>query len=355
MEFHQAKRQILIQAMYPAIRSLLFRLQPEQAHAVTLQAIRLAGSLPPVAWALRRMFSGPDAPVDAFGLHFRNPVGLAAGYDKDGLGWRGLACLGFGHIEIGTVTRKAQPGNPQPRLFRLPQDHALINRMGFPGLGADYAARQLAGKRPAGLILGVNLGKNKDTPLEEAPAEYAELVQRFAPLADYLAINVSSPNTQGLRNLQARAALEELLTAVAQARQQASGQGKPTPILVKLAPDLDESALEDALQAILSAGMDGVIATNTTLSRPGLRSPVADEAGGLSGAPLSGLSNHILRRTLALLDGRLPVIGVGGILSPADAVEKLQAGASLVQLYTGLVYAGPALVRRILLGLPHSA
>lgn len=338
--------------MYPAFRALLFRLDPERAHALSLGLIRLAGALPPTRILLRALFSGPAHPVHAFSLDFRNPIGLAAGYDKDGLGWRGLACLGFGHLELGTVTPRPQPGNPRPRLFRLPAERAIINRMGFPGLGADFLAQRLSGPRPAGLVIGVNLGKNKDTPLAEAGGDYLALLRQFAPLADYLAINVSSPNTAGLRDLQARAELEGLLQALAGERQrQVEALGRPVPLLVKLAPDLDDEALDDALDAILASGMDGVIATNTTIRRDGLSSPLRRESGGLSGAPLTELSTAMIRKIHDRTVGRLPIVGVGGILDPASARAKLDAGATLLQVYTGLVYAGPGLVKQILLGI----
>ncbi len=334
--------------MYALFRSLLFRLDPEKAHAMTLQLIRLSGQIPPVGGLLRFRFAAPPCPLHLFGLDFSNPVGLAAGYDKDGLGWRGLACLGFGHIEVGTVTLKPQPGNPRPRLFRLVEDQALINRMGFPSRGADFVARQLAGKRPPGLVLGVNLGKNKTTSLEDAPREYQALVEIFAPLADYLAINVSSPNTIGLRRLQSRQMLDNLLTAIAETRKSLAGHMKrEIPVLVKLAPDLSDPELEDALDVIIQNGMDGVIATNTTLHREGLSSGLANETGGLSGAPLGRRSLEMVRKIYAITNGTLPMIGVGGILSPQDAYEHLEAGASLIQVYSGLVYAGPGLVKEI--------
>ena len=335
--------------IYPFFRRLLFRLDPEQAHGLTLQMVRLAGMLPPVRGLLGAWFAASQRPAQAFGLRFRNPVGLAAGYDKDGLGWRGLACLGFGHIEIGTVTLRPQEGNPRPRIFRLPEDRGVINRMGFPGRGAAFVARQLQGKRPAGLVLGVNIGKNKDTPLEEAAQDYLSLMRQFAPLADYLAVNVSSPNTVGLRRLQARDLLEALLGALAQERQvQVQGLGRAVPVLVKLAPDLEQAELEDALAAIQSSGMDGVIATNTTIRREGLRSPRAGESGGLSGAPLHAHSLAMVRQIAALTQGRLPVVGAGGVMGPSDARAMLEAGAALVQVYTGLIYAGPGLVGDIL-------
>jgi dihydroorotate dehydrogenase len=336
--------------MYPFFRKLLFRLDPEQAHALSLQLVRMAGVLPPVRAFLRAWFCAPMMPVKAFGLHFQNPVGLAAGYDKDGLGWRGLACLGFGHIEIGTVTPLAQAGNSPPRLFRLPEQRALINRMGFPGKGSDFVWQQLRKSRPSGLVLGINMGKNKHTPNEEAAGDYLYLYDKFAPLADYLVVNISSPNTVGLRRLQARENLEQLLAALSNRTiQQQSLLMKVTPILVKLAPDLSDEELEDAIGAILGAGMDGVIATNTTISRTGLPpSRTAQEEGGLSGVPLRARSTGVIRQISNLVKGRLPIVGVGGITNAAGVREKLDAGASLVQLYTGMVYEGPGLVKRIL-------
>ncbi len=339
--------------MYLFFRSLLFRLNPEHAHALTLQMIRLAGQVPPVRGLLKAWFAAPQRPVEAFGLCFSNPVGLAAGYDKDGLGWRGLACLGFGHIEVGTITLRPQPGNPKPRLFRLISDEAVINRMGFPGRGAAFAQRQLGGRRLPGLVLGVNIGKNKDTPLEEAAKDYLALFDEFAGLADYLAINVSSPNTVGLRRLQARESLQELLSALAERRRAYLSQhaGRRLPLLVKLAPDLDLPALEDALDVIQGAGLDGVIATNTTLQRTGVRSALASETGGLSGAPLFPISLEMVRNIHRLSSGSLPVIAVGGVKNAANAQAMLDAGAALVQIYTGLIYAGPGLVKSILTGL----
>jgi dihydroorotate dehydrogenase len=338
--------------MYSLIRPLLFRLDPEQAHRLTLGLLRVAGAIPPLCVMLRAWFAGPHRQVEMFGLNFANPVGLAAGYDKDGLGWRGLSCLGFGHIEVGTVTPRPQPGNPQPRLFRLPEDRALINRMGFPGRGAEFVRRHLQNSHPRDLVLGVNLGKNKDTSLETAAEDYLNLLRAFAPLADYLAINVSSPNTIGLRRLQARTALEALLRQLEdQRRAEELRLAKRIPLLVKLAPDLSEEELDDALEAILQTGMDGVIAANTTVERSGIHSKLAGEAGGLSGAPLRALSTRMVRQIVQRTGGGLPVIGVGGILDAESAREKLDAGASLVQVYTGLVYRGPGLVKEILRGL----
>jgi len=377
-------------SMYSFFRPLLFKLDPETAHHLTLQLIRM-GAYQPLNFLLRTMYAAPGKPVEAFGLHFPNPVGLAAGYDKDGLAWRGLATLGFGHIEIGTVTPLPQPGNPKPRVFRLVADRAVINRMGFPGLGAEYVAGRLRGSPSSSVvvpvpayypesrmssrisygtgrgtgrrrrisrcsygngrqvIVGVNLGKNKDTPLENAASDYITLMRQFTLLADYFAINVSSPNTDGLRRLQGREMLEGLLGAIAKERENiVAGRGGRTPILVKLSPDLSDEELDDALEVIVRAGMDGVIATNTSLGRAGLRSDRREETGGLSGEPLRVRSEEVLRSVVKKLGGRLPVISVGGIMRPEDARARLDAGAALVQVYTGLVYAGPGLVKQIL-------
>ncbi len=331
--------------MYPFIRPLLFKLDPERAHALTLALVRLAGDLPPARALLRLAFAAPPKPVQAFGLRFENPVGLAAGYDKDARALRGLAALGFGHLEVGTVTPLAQAGNPRPRIFRLVPEQGIINRMGFPGRGAEQMAGSLLRQRNPGTVIGVNLGKNRDTPLEQAAEDYLRLMRRFTPLADYLVINISSPNTAGLRRLQGRAMLEELLGAL---RRQRMEDGAPIPILVKIAPDLEEGELEDALGVILDQGMDGVIATNTTLGRAGVNPASASEQGGLSGRPLAERSEQVLGRVVAFLAGRLPVVSVGGIMTPEDAKRRLGMGAALVQVYTGLVYAGPGLVRRIL-------
>ncbi len=332
--------------MYRLFRPLLFKFDPETAHGLTLNLVRLAGILPPSRWLLQAMFAAPEKPVEVFGLRFKNPVGLAAGYDKDGVAIRGLATLGFSHIEIGTVTPRPQPGNPKPRLFRLVEDQAVINRMGFPGKGMGAVSRQLSAisQRPRSAIVGVNLGKNKDTPLESAADDYVTLMQCFMPLADYLAINISSPNTVGLRRLQGRKMLGDLLGQINAAR--ATG-GVTRPVLVKLAPDLNDEELDDALDVILDNCMDGVIATNTTLGRVGLQSENRDEIGGLSGRPLTVQSEAVLMKVVKRLNGRIPVISVGGIMSPEDAKRRLDLGAALVQVYTGLIYAGPGLIQKI--------
>ena len=335
--------------MYDRLKPLIFLLKPEQAHHLTINLLRLAGALPPASWLVRRMFpvNLPGPEVKAFGLTFANPIGMASGYDKDALAWRGLACLGFGHIELGTVTPQAQPGNPKPRTFRLVEDQAAINRMGFPNRGAAFLAKRLRSRRPPGLILGMNIGKNKVTPNEDAASDYLSLLRTFGPLVDYLAVNISSPNTPNLRALQSRAALEALLTPLAYERARlVSSIGKPIPILVKLAPDLTDAELEDAIGAIEGAGMDGLILTNTTLQRPDLTSPKSSETGGLSGAPLRDISTAMLKRARPLT--RLPIIASGGVMTPADAQEKLDAGAVLVQVYTGLIYRGPGFVADIL-------
>ncbi len=338
--------------IYPLFRYLLFRLNPELAHRFTLSLMQLVGGVAPLNAMIRRLYAAPAQPVDAFGLHFNNPIGLAAGYDKDGLGWRGLACLGFGHIEVGTVTPQPQPGNPRPRLFRLPYERALINRMGFPGKGAEFVAQQISGPRPPGLVLGVNIGKNKDTPLKSAVDDYLRLLRQYRDKADYLAVNVSSPNTVGLRQLQARQELDRLLKDLDAER--AKGAAKP-PILVKLAPDLSDTQLDDALEVIQANHMDGVIATNTTLSRQGVTSSLSREQGGLSGKPLFGMSLRIVQKIFERTEGKLPIIGVGGIDNATGVQKMLDAGAVLVQIYTGLIYAGPGLVQRVLRDLPQSA
>jgi dihydroorotate dehydrogenase len=336
--------------LYPLLCPLLFRLEPESAHRFSIGMLHVVGAFP----LLRRMVASAFSvvgcePVEAFGLRFPNRVGLAAGYDKDGEAWRGLAALGFGHVEVGTVTPEPQPGNPRPRVFRLVEERCLVNRMGFPGLGAARVAGRLEGPRRGGSVIGVNIGKQKTTPLEEAARDYLRLMDTFAPLADYLAVNISSPNTPELRRLQERGYLGDLLDQLAHHRVELTQRlQKPVPVLVKLAPDLDDDQLVAAVDAIQNAGLDGVIATNTTISRAGVDHPHAKEQGGLSGAALTSTSTEIIRKIHLHTGGRLPIVGVGGIMCPEDAREKLDAGATLIQLYTGLVFEGPGLVRRIL-------
>lgn len=333
------------------LRTVLFRLEPETAHNLSLILLRTFGGLGPVRAALGRGLpaNSPRLRRQIFGLDFPNPIGLAAGFDKNGVAMGALAALGFGHLEVGTVTPEPQPGNPRPRVFRLVEDRALINRLGFPNQGSAALKSRLRQAKPEGVVLGVNLGKGVATPLGRAAEDYERLVSTFYSLADYLVINVSSPNTLGLRRLQARDHLETLLTGLAGVRAELSlSHGHRTPVLVKLSPDLEAEALEDAVGAVVSAGMDGLIVANTTTQRPALRSSRALEAGGLSGKPLWKVAVGCVDRVHRLTQGRLPLIGVGGIFGPEEVGAMLDSGAVLVQIYTGLIYEGPGLVSRIL-------
>ena len=335
--------------MYSRLGPLLFRLDPEIAHQLTLHALRSAGKFPPSNWFLQQLYKAPPKPVQAFGLTFKNPIGLAAGWDKNAVAIQGLSALGFGHMEVGTVTPQPQLGNPRPRVFRLLEDEAVINRLGFPSKGAAYVERQISriGKQRS-VIVGINLGKNKDTPLEEAANDYLELMRRFMFYADYLTINISSPNTVGLRRLQGREMLEQLLSAIQKERENISlGRGGNAPVLVKISPDLNTEELDDAVGIILDKGMDGIIATNTTLTREGLKSKYQSEVGGLSGGPLAAGSEAVLRQVVKRVNGKIPIISVGGIMHLDDAKKRLALGASLVQFYTGLVYRGPGLIQQI--------
>lgn len=343
--------------MYGLVRPWLFRADAEWVHERTLNLLALVGKTAIGRLLIRVLFPVPQSRrrTRLMGLEFANRLGMAAGFDKDGRAIWGLASLGFGHLEVGTVTPQPQAGNPRPRLFRLPEDQALINRMGFPNAGAEALACRLARGRPPGVVIGVNIGKGADTPLERAPHDYCFLLRRFHSLADYLAVNVSSPNTLGLRRLQAREMLESLLRALVEERKMLEGSGnRCVPLLVKLAPDLTDEELEEAVGVVMDAGLEGVIATNTTLARESLRSSARGEGGGLSGAPLRERSTEVVRRVAEWSKNRLVVIGVGGIFTAQQAREKLDAGASLIQLYTGLVYRGPGLVREILAGLDQN-
>jgi len=334
--------------MYKSLRALLFRLDAETAHHLTLNLIRISGVTPGLREIIRFIYKSPCVPVEVFGLRFRNPIGLAAGYDKDGIGWRGLALLGFGHIELGTVTPLPQPGNPRPRIFRLVNHYGLVNRMGFPGRGAEFLALQLQNNMQRDLILGVNIGKNAATLIDSAADDYLSLIRRFASLADYLVINISSPNTAGLLRLQARHALDKLLTLLMIARQEEEKLlNKRVPLLVKLSPDLSKLELKDALDVMMHHKVDGVVATNTSTNR-GIVNNKPVEVGGISGKPLQELSTDVVSKIHALTSGHLPIIGVGGISSSSDARSKLDAGATLIQIYTGLIYQGPGLVKNIL-------
>jgi dihydroorotate dehydrogenase len=333
---------------YALARPLLFRLDPEGAHELTLALLRAAGQFPGPLRALRGWL-GADDPrlaVEAFGLRFPNPVGLAAGLDKNALALAAWSGLGFGHVEVGTVTPRPQPGNPRPRIFRLPEQEALINRMGFPNDGAArVAARLAARRRDLPLIVGGNVGKGIDTPLERAGDDYEAAARALAPHVDYLAVNVSSPNTPGLRRLQAPDLAAAILRRVAATASR--------PVLLKLAPDLSLDELPEVVAAAREAGAAGLVATNTTMARQGVEaSPRAAEVGGLSGAPLRTRALRFTARLCELAGPELPVVSAGGIATPADARERLAAGARLVQLYTGLVYGGPALPARILAALP---
>ncbi|MEV0067670.1 quinone-dependent dihydroorotate dehydrogenase [Amycolatopsis sp. NPDC050768] len=328
----------------------LYRLAYHDPELVHERTVRLLSRVGPALGPLGRVY-GTDDPVTVLGLRFPNRVGLAAGMDKNGRALTAWPALGFGFVEVGTVTRHAQPGNPKPRLFSLPESDAVINRMGFNNDGAEALARRLAAQGKPRVPLGISIGKSKATPLDEAVADYRFSLRVLHPYADYFAINVSSPNTPGLRALQDKAALGELL---AELRKTSAELGGDTPLLVKVAPDLTDEALAELLEVCLGHGVAGLIATNTTLSRDGLapaEAHLATEAGGLSGRPLTARSLEVVRFVHERTEGKLPIIGVGGILGPDDASRLLDAGASLVQLYTGFALHGPALVRRVSRGI----
>ncbi|HVV67651.1 MAG TPA: quinone-dependent dihydroorotate dehydrogenase [Gammaproteobacteria bacterium] len=323
--------------LYPILRSLLFQLPPETAHKTTLKTLALLQKL-----GLSHLISRKhQQPITLMGLQFPNPIGLAAGFDKNGDYIDALAPLGFGFIEIGTITPRPQPGNPKPRLFRLPKAQALINRMGFNNQGVDYLVNQVKQAKYSG-ILGINIGKNFDTPLEQAAQDYLFCLERVYAHASYITVNISSPNTQGLRQLQDTNALTELLTALKTAQHHLAEQHqKYVPLVVKIAPDLDNAAIEDMATVFLQQKIDGVIATNTTLSREGVTElPHANETGGLSGKPLFDKSLNVVQQLSHHLQGQIPIIGCGGIMSVKDIQTMRAAGASLVQVYTGLVYQG---------------
>jgi dihydroorotate dehydrogenase len=345
-------------------RVVLRRVPAETAHRAAFGLIRVAGAAG-VAGLLRRWL-GPRDPVlrvRALGLEFPGPLGLAAGFDKDARATAGLGALGFGFVEVGTVTARAQPGNPRPRLFRLPADRALVNRMGFNTDGAATAAARLRRRRRgpgAGPVVGVNIGKTRAAPEAEAEADYAASARAVADVADYVVVNVSSPNTPGLRDLQAADRLRPVLVTVRSALDAAAGQGgRRVPLLVKIAPDLAEADVDAVADLAVELGLDGIIATNTTVSRAGLASSAAEVAaagaGGLSGPPLRAAALAVLRRLRARAGDRLVLIAAGGIETPDDAWERLAAGATLVQAYTGFVYGGPLWPRRMHAGLARRA
>ena len=328
--------------MYGLARPLLFALNAETAHALGLKAIEAAyrsGINPLLAAHFKPL------PTRAFGIDFPNPVGLAAGLDKNGAHIDALSALGFGFIEIGTTTPRAQAGNPKPRMFRLPKQQAVINRLGFNNLGVDVLVRNVERARRRG-VLGINIGKNADTSSERAVDDYLHCLERVYALADYVTINISSPNTSGLRDLQQADTLRTFIGTLREAQERLGAQhGKRTPMLVKIAPDLDDAQIDAIAATLLAARVDGIIATNTTISRAQIRGHrLAREAGGLSGKPLYAKSTAVLSRLRARVGDRIPLIGVGGIVSGSDAVAKVAAGAVLVQFYTGLIYRGPKLI-----------
>ena len=341
---------------YGLARPLLFGMDPETAHELTLDMLARGQGTPlQCAWAAQRV----SDPVTLAGLRFPNRVGLAAGLDKNARAIDALAAMGFGFVEVGTVTPLAQPGNPKPRMFRLPAKNALINRLGFNNEGLDafvrnvknsrfHSASRLPDQRER-MILGLNIGKNAATPIERATDDYLIGLAGVYPYADYVTVNISSPNTKNLRELQSEAALDALLSALKSRQGElAAEHGRQVPLFLKIAPDLDESQVQAIADALRKHGIEGVIATNTTLAREAVQGlPHADEAGGLSGAPVLAASNRVIRLLRATLGGGVPIIGVGGVLSGADAIGKLDAGADVVQIYTGLIYRGPGLVGEV--------
>lgn len=328
--------------LYPLLRPALFSLDPEDAHSFTLASLDAAHKL----GLLKLLPRANGKPVHVMGIDFPNAVGLAAGLDKDGAHIDALAALGFGFVEIGTVTPRPQPGNPKPRLFRLPQADALINRMGFNNRGIDNLVKNVEANGFTG-VLGINIGKNKDTPNARAVDDYLTCLDAVYAHAHYVTVNISSPNTQGLRDLQKDEALDTLLSAIKLRQSElAQRHGKYVPVALKIAPDLDDAQLSAIAALLMMYRIDAVIATNTTLARDTVAGlPYADEAGGLSGAPVRDASTCVIRALAHHLKNEVPIIGVGGILSGDDAQEKIAAGASLIQLYSGLIYRGPELVR----------
>jgi len=335
----------LIEKFYPVMKPWLFRLDAERAHTLTVKMMIIAHRL----GMLKSVVDAPPPPRTVMGLRFPNVLGLAAGMDKSASAVEAWGAIGFGFVEVGTLTPRPQPGNPKPRLFRLPEHEALINRMGFNNPGIHSAVKRLRHRRTKAVI-GVNIGKNFDTPNEKAVDDYLICLKAAYTVADYIAVNISSPNTKGLRDLQAEDAVRQLIFALK--KEQASlqkEQGRAVPLLVKIAPDLNDMQIEALARVFNEQGIDGVIATNTTIERSAISGhTLAGEAGGLSGAPVRERSSLVIQAFRMLLKETIPIIGVGGILSAADAVEKAKAGAALVQVYSGLVYRGPGLVREVL-------
>jgi dihydroorotate dehydrogenase len=329
--------------LYTLLRPLLFRLDPEFAHRITFGVIESAQKI-----GLLKSAPIVCRPRNVMGLGFPNPVGLAAGLDKNGEHLDALAALGFGFLEIGTVTPRPQPGNPVPRIFRVPEANAVINRLGFNNYGVDRLVENVKRSNYQG-ILGINIGKNFDTPLDKAVNDYLIGLRKVYRYASYVTINISSPNTQNLRQLQTADTLDQLLSQLKSEQMKlAQTHGKYVPLIVKIAPDLDARQIESIAASLIKHQMDGVIATNTTVSRTGIEHlPVAQESGGLSGAPLTQRATGVINQLHRFLQNAIPIIGVGGIMSAENAQEKIQAGASLIQLYTGLIYRGPGLVKEI--------
>ncbi|WP_057831212.1 quinone-dependent dihydroorotate dehydrogenase [Colwellia sp. TT2012] len=334
---------------YPAIRKVLFQFDAETIHELTIKGLKSTGKSPLNVFYKQQV---ADKPVTVMGIKFPNPLGLAAGLDKNGECINAFAAMGFGFIEVGTVTPRPQPGNDKPRIFRLPQANAIINRMGFNNKGVDYLVSQVQAANFKG-VLGINIGKNKDTPEENAKDDYLHCMRKVYDLATYITVNISSPNTPGLRSLQYGDALNDLLIVLkAEQKILADKYGKYIPLTVKIAPDLTEDEVKSIAKSLIDNGIDGVIATNTTLARDGVEGlEFGGEQGGLSGQPVKDKSTQVIKILSEALDNKLPIIGVGGIASSDDANEKLAAGASLVQVYTGFIYQGPPLVKEIINGL----
>jgi len=337
--------------MYPAVRKLLFKLPAERSHDLALSAIK---KTPAPILRLMADNKAPDTPRTVMGIDFPNAVGLAAGLDKNADYYSGLAQFGFGFVEVGTITPRPQPGNDKPRMFRLQEDNAVINRMGFNNRGVSYLVDRVRNTRFDG-VLGINIGKNKDTPLDRAHEDYQHCMQRVYSLADYITVNISSPNTPGLRDLQVGEATRKLLTEVKITQQVlADKHGRYVPVAVKVAPDMAEQDVNDFCDSALALKIDAIIATNTTLSRPDLTSVHADETGGLSGKPVTDKALQTVAQLAQRLQKEIPVIGCGGIFSGDDALAYLEAGASLVQIYTGFIYRGPKLISEIRQSIHHN-
>ncbi|WP_309864989.1 quinone-dependent dihydroorotate dehydrogenase [Desmospora profundinema] len=336
--------------MYALFKPWLFRLDPEAAHEWTIRSLKVTQTIPGVLPALqwKHRLDAPSLSVDCLRLRFPNPVGLAAGFDKHASVYPALAAWGFGFVEVGTLTPLPQPGNPRPRLFRLPEDEAVINRMGFNNAGVEAARQSFSRLKRPDIPIGINLGKNKDTPAHDAAADYCKGLRSLYRSGDYFVINISSPNTKGLRDLQQADSLEALLREVMDERHRLQQEtGEIRPLLLKVAPDLDEKGLEDAVSIAMTQGIDGLIVSNTTLSREGIKHRHREETGGLSGRPLAARSTAMIRQVRRLTGGKAPIIGVGGIFDGQDALDKIKAGASLVQIYTGMIYRGPGIARRV--------